>query len=317
MTEIEVQRPQNLHELLKAQNTQDAFRKVLGSRSEQYIASIITMVNNNQLLRKCEPISLVNACIISATLDLSIDPNLGFAYIVPYKDRAQFQIGWKGLVQLAIRTGEYKRLGANIVYEGQLQELDDFTGEPIFNFNNKTSDTIIGYMAYFELVNGFRKSAFMTKNEADFHGKKYSQTYKKGYGVWKDNFDSMAKKTVLKLLLGKFAPLSTQMQKAIIDDQMVEGEYVDNTITFEVENASIEGESIEEQPVLQKVIEKKASQSQLKKAFAMLNSLDEETQKIVEEGRVLMFGEKSRKEYTVGEVSKWIEYLQEFQEDTE
>lgn len=247
MTEIEpVQdKPKTIQQLLKADNTQKAFQEVLGGRSAQYITSIVTMVNNASALRKCEPISLVNACIIAATLDLPISPTLGYAYIIPYGNKAQFQIGYKGLVQLALRTKMYERLGAREVYEGQLVKYDEF-GEPEFDFNAQTGKEILGYMAYFKLKEGYKKTFWMTKEEVEKHADKFSQTYRSGKGVWKDNFNAMSKKTVLKMLLLNYAPLSTQMQQAIEDDQKVDDEYADNNYDFEVEDITIEGEIVDD-----------------------------------------------------------------------
>lgn len=154
---------------------------------------------------------------------------------------AQFQMGWKGFVQLAMRSGEFKTIGVREVKENELVGLDEFTGEPIFNFQLGSQTKVIGFMAYFRLKNGFEKAFYMTIDELKAHAKRYSQSYKKGYGVWVDNFEAMAQKTVLKLLLSKFAPLSTDMITAIEEDQKVDGEYADNSIknAFEVEDAEV------------------------------------------------------------------------------
>ena len=124
----------------------------------------------------------------------------------------------------------------------ELLGLDEMSGEPKFKFNLDSNEKIIGYMAYFKLTSGFQKIHFMTIEELESHAKKYSQTYKQGFGVWKDNFESMAQKTVLKLLLSKYAPLSTEMAKAIEEDQKVADEYADNSAknSFEIENANVE-----------------------------------------------------------------------------
>lgn len=250
---VEKKEIKTIVDYIKLDSIVESVEKNLGSRGQQFLTSILSFANSNQAIMECEPRSVYTACLTAATLDLPINQNLGFAYIVPYNNKktrrkeAQFQVGYKGFVQLAIRTGKYLRLGANAVYEGQLTGLDDFTGEPTFNFNNKTSDKIVGYMAYFELLNGFRKASYMDLVQVEAHAKKYSQSYKGGFGVWKDDFQGMAKKTVLKLLLSKFAPLSTQMEEALINDQKAAEEYIDNKITFEVEDATIEGEAIEAQ----------------------------------------------------------------------
>lgn len=145
---------------------------------------------------------------------------MGFAYIVPFGGKAQFQLGYKGFIQLAQRSGQFKTISATPIYEGQLIEENPLTGFK-FDFTVKKSQKVIGYASYFQLLNGFEKTLYMTIEEMDKHGKKFSQTYKQGYGVWKDDFDSMALKTVIKLNLSKFAPLSIEMQKAVLVDQSV------------------------------------------------------------------------------------------------
>lgn len=202
-------------------------------RAGQFIASVIATVNTNTELEKCDPGTILNAAMTAASLNLPVNSSLGYAYIVPYKGKAQFQIGWKGFVQLALRTGQYKRIAAVPLYEGQLVEINplmgntyDFTIEP-----DKSKDPI-GYVALLQLNSGFIKDLYMTHDEVNAHGKRYSQSYKKGYGNWVDDFESMALKTVIKLLLSKWGVVSTELQKAIETDQAViqddSLEYLDN-----------------------------------------------------------------------------------------
>lgn len=250
---VALQEPaKNIVEYIKRDDIIQSAERTLGARSQQYLTSILSLANNNTAIMKCEPRSVYAACLTAATLDLPINQNLGFAYIIPYNNKgkmeAQFQMGYKGFVQLAIRSGKFRSIGVREVCEGQLSAYDPFTGEPTFDFNNEDNAKIVGYMAYFELTNGFRKAFYMTKEQLEKHGKKYSQSYKKNFGVWKDNFDAMAKKTVLKMLLSKFAPLSTQMEQALIDDQKVTDDYADNKISFQVEGATVGDEPIDAQP---------------------------------------------------------------------
>lgn len=252
MTQLEpAKKPTSIIEFVKMDSIIQSAERALGARAPQFLTSIITAANSNKALAECEPRSVYNACLTAATLDLPINQNLGFAYIVPYKNKgvmeAQFQMGWKGFVQLAIKSEQFSRIGVKEVREGELLGYDVF-GEPTFDFNVEEKGKVIGFMAYFELINGFRKIDYMTKEELEKHGKKYSQSYKKGYGVWKDNFDAMAKKTVIKLLLQRWAPLTTDMQRAIEDDQKATDEYVDNKVSFDVQNAAIEGEPIGVEP---------------------------------------------------------------------
>ena len=226
-----------LKAMLAGESVKQRFKEILGQKAPGFISSILSVTNSNALLQKAEPTSIMNAAVIAATLDLPINGSLGFAYIVPYSGQAQFQIGYKGLVQLAMRSGQYKTINVSEVYEGEIKSVNRFTGE--YEFGDKTSDKVVGYMAYFKLINGFEKYMYMTKEEAEKHGKKYSQTFKRGTGLWASEFDTMSKKTVLKMLLSKFGILSIEMQRGIQFDQSVvhgdinnieeaTAEYVDN-----------------------------------------------------------------------------------------
>ena len=228
--------------MLGAESVKKRFQEILGKKAPGFISSVLSCVNSNNLLQTAEPQSVLNSAVIAATLDLPVNPNLGFAAIVPYKDRlrgniAQFQLMYKGLIELCLRSGQFSALIDEVVYEGQLVSKNKFTGQYVFDEDAKASDKPIGYMAYFRLVNGFEKTFYMTVDEVEAHAKKYSQSYKKGYGVWKDDFDIMARKTVLKLLLAKYAPKSIEMQQAIIFDQAA----VKNDLTqASVDEAEIE-----------------------------------------------------------------------------
>lgn len=188
------------------------------------MSSVLSAVNANKMLKECEPMSIISSAMMAATLDLPINPSLGMAHIVPYNTRdgklAQFQIGWKGFVQLALRSGQYKTINACPVLEGQLLKHDIFTGEMEFQ-QEATSDKPVGYLLYFKLLNGYEKFFFMSQSECERHAKKFSKSYQKGFGVWAEDFTSMALKTVVKLGLSKFGPLSVEMQQAITSDQGV------------------------------------------------------------------------------------------------
>lgn len=249
-----------ISQFLNQKNVLDKFASILGEKAQGFIASVITIVNSNDLLKNATQESVYTAALMAATLDLPLNNNLGFAYIVPYNNRkagkqeAQFQIGYKGLIQLSMRTGQFKTIAATPIYEGQLIEENPLTGFS-FDFKAKTSEKVIGYASYFSLTNGFEKTFYMSVDQVKSHAGKYSQTFKKGFGVWADDFDSMAQKTVLKLLLGKYAPMSIEfqsIQKALIADQSVikdaetmDVDYIDNTpetpemIDKEKENARI------------------------------------------------------------------------------
>ena len=208
------------------------------------MSSVLSLANSNPELQKCDPIKLYNVCLMSAAIKLPFNQNLGQAYIVAYKGEPQLQIGWKGFVQLAQRSGQFKTINCTDVREGEIKKNDRLTGEIEFEWIENEAERqkapIIGYVAFFELLNGFRKMLYMTKAELDAHAKRYSQTYKKGYGVWKDNFNAMAQKTVIKLILNKYAPLSVDMQKAIeLDQAGDEGEYIDNQDKVQIVDAEL------------------------------------------------------------------------------
>jgi recombination protein RecT len=227
-------------ELFSQENIRKKFVDMLGKKAQGFITSVLQIVASNELLKKADPNSVYNAAAVAATLDLPLNNNLGFAYIVPYnakqkdgtyKQVAQFQMGYKGFIQLAQRTGLFKTISAAPIFEGQLIEQNPLTGF-VFDFTKKKSETIIGYAAYFQLLNGFEKTLFMSAPELVRHGSKYSQTFKKGYGLWKDDFEAMCIKTVIKLLLARFAPLSIEMQKAVITDQAVVNDNETTDVTY-------------------------------------------------------------------------------------
>lgn len=252
-TSIDV-KPQSISEYLGSPAVQKNIESVLGERKAQFITSVASLVNSNEALQTVERKSLFAACLTAASLDLPINPSLGFAYIIPYKNNktgetlAQFQMGYKGFIQLAMRSGQFKTINATDVREGELKTNNRLSGEIEFEWleKDRESKPIIGYVAYMRLVNGFEKSLYMSMDEVKKHSQKYSQSMRRGYGLWKDEFDLMAKKTVTKLLLSKFAPLSTDMQTATLVDQAVVTEkgyeYVDN-MTVDSQAVATEKES--------------------------------------------------------------------------
>lgn len=228
---------QPLSALIKSAAVKARFAKVLKTKGDSFLASVLTTVNNSALLQKAEPTTILSAAMIAAALGLSITPSLGFAALVPFKDGktgvcvCQFQIMARGLVQLALRTGQYHRIEVEAVHTGEIKSRNRFTGE--IEFGEATDNNIVGYLGFFELCNGFRKFLYMSNEEISKHAQKYSKTAKRGDGLWISNFDAMAKKTVLKLLLAKWGPLSVEMQTALLRDQAVETDdnqptYVDN-----------------------------------------------------------------------------------------
>lgn len=196
------------------------FEEMLGKKAAGFISSIIAVTNSSNYLMKADPATVIGAAAQAAMLDLPINQSLGFAYIVPYKGAAQFQLGYKGYIQLAQRSGQYVDIGAKTVYEGELEYENRLLDK--FRFGERTSDKVIGYLAYFRLTNGFEKMLYMTIDEAQAHAKKYSQNYNGGTDKWGlADFNVMAEKTVLKRLLSKYGPLSIesiQMSQALAND---------------------------------------------------------------------------------------------------
>lgn len=212
----------NMKNLLMNKGMQEMFKNALDKNADAFMASIIDVYSSDGYLINCDAKEVAMVALKAATLKLPINKELGFAYLVAYKDNnankfvPQMQIGYKGYVQLAMRTGQYKNLNANIIYDGMEIEEDYLSGE-IKITGSKKSDKIIGYFCYFKLNNGFEKIKYMTTAEIKKHAQTFSKTYPKG--AWKDNFDSMALKTVTRLLISKYGPMSTEMQKMIMEEE--------------------------------------------------------------------------------------------------
>lgn len=250
--------------LFSQKNIQQRFEKLLGEQSQGFISSVLQIVNNNKLLASADPTTILNAAITSAVLELPIDPNLGFAWIVPYKGKAQFQIGWRGFVQLAIRSGKYKQITAFEVYENQFISFNQLTEEIQGNFDIEGVGEVVGYITHFTLKSGFSKTAFWTKERVIKHAKKYSQTYGKSFpSPWndKDQFDAMGIKTVLKNTLAKYGILSIKMQMAQMADQSVQNsegiyDYVDNENIIDLNAINEEEEISRLKPFIDKSVDK-------------------------------------------------------------
>ena len=230
-TENQVAAPKDIKQYVSDSRIRQKFEEILGKKTQGFLASVMQVANQPHL-KNAVPATVVNAAMMAATLDLPINSNLGFAYIVPYKrkfkdeqgrwqesNEAQFQMGYKGFIQLAQRSGQFSRIAATPVYQGQLISADPLLGYE-FDWTIPNTGEAIGYVAFFKLLNGFTAELYMSKADILKHAGKYSQSFKYG-GVWKDNFEAMAIKTVTKLLLSKQAPLSIEMQTAQLADQSI------------------------------------------------------------------------------------------------
>ena len=228
----------------------DAMKKKInemvgGEKGQQFITAIISAVSTNPQLAECDNSTILSAALVGQALNLSPSPQLGQYYMVPFNDSkrgckvAQFQIGYKGYIQLAIRSGYYKKLNVLAIKEGELIKYDalneDIEVKLIEDEEEREKAQTIGYYAMFEYLNGFRKTLYWTKKHMEAHAEKYSMGYKahKGYTFWEKDFDGMAYKTMLRQLISKWGIMSVDMQKAMESDMAEikeDGtyEYVDN-----------------------------------------------------------------------------------------
>lgn len=210
----------NAKTLSNSDKLKTKFQDVLGENSKYFMQSVVNSFNNNPKLLECDGMSVWSAAMNAAILGLPIDNNLSYSAIVPYGKKAQFQIMIKGYIQLAIDTGLYKTIHVAEVFEDELSYNDPILGKTFFTDKIQWKqrekgqrNKIVGYYAFIELINGFKKEMYMTKNEVETHGKIYSKTFNFKGSVWKENFDAMGKKTVLKALLRTYGKLGKDTQK--------------------------------------------------------------------------------------------------------
>ena len=221
--------------LMSTPQMKKKFTDILHEKSDSFMGSLMTLVGGDNYLSQAEPMTIIASALKAATMDLPIDKNLGYAYVVPFNryekkgknwithNEAQFILGYKGYIQLAQRSGQYKALNALAIYDGQLIDWNPLTEEFTFDYKAKVSDEVIGYVGFFELLNGFKKTVYWTKQEIESHRIKNStnKDKEKLSGAWVDNYDSMAIKTVLRNMLSKWGLLSVEMQAAITSDEKV------------------------------------------------------------------------------------------------
>ena len=234
---------------INAPSIQEQFKNALGEHKDTFVASLIDLYTGDKSLQTCKPSAIIIEALRAATLRLPLNKALGFAYIVVYNNSVKVtneQTGreeWiKGYIQLAMRTGQYRTINADVVYEGEVRKVNKLTGEIAFD-GEKTSDKIIGYFCYFELLNGFSKTLYVTVEDMAAYAKRYSPSVKKETTVaqliakandgiigkkvgWEGNFNDMALKTVIRRLLSKYGYLSVEMQNAMAHD--VEDEAMSN-----------------------------------------------------------------------------------------
>lgn len=239
-----VQKKVTVATLVHSEKFNKHIEETLGHRTPQFMTSVTSLVNSNKAFENCDPYSVFDACLAAASMNLPVNKDLGQAWIIPYGNKAQLQIGWKGYIQLAQRSGLFKTINTTDVREGEIVSRDPLTGDIEFkwiqNDAERNEKPVVGYLAYFKLLNGFEKNLYMTVEELQAHGAKYSKTYKSGSSVWKTDFAAMASKTVLKLLLNRYAPLDIVpvLAEAIAADQTDgKGDYIDNPRNMEIVDA--------------------------------------------------------------------------------
>lgn len=217
---------------------------VVGAKDAQrFISSVVSAVQTNPQLSECSYSSILSAALLGHSLNLPQSPQIGMFYLVPFKNKsgteATFQLSYRGMLQLAMRSGQYKHMNVTDIREGELVSYNPI--EDIYEFKAETNIAareklpVIGYYAFFEMVNGFRKGIYWTKEQVDAHAKKYSASYRNGWNssLWKSDFNAMAKKTMLRQLISKWGIMSVDMERAYEGDQAVIREdgtpdYIDN-----------------------------------------------------------------------------------------
>lgn len=257
---------------LNAPSVQAQFKNALGDNKDMFVASLIDLFTSDANLQRCNPNSLIAEALRAATLKLPLNKSLGFAYIVPYKGQPTFTMGYKGYIQLAMRTGQYKTINADVVFEGELKNVDKLSGSIDFS-GAKSSDKVVGYFAHFELLNGFTKTLYMTVEEMAAYAKKNSPSIGKDTTIedlikranspmnskslgWSD-FNAMAIKTVIRRLLGKYGYLSVEMQGMVAKENEMEQMQMRDNLTANAVSQSVAIENVEFETV-----EEEAAQEQ-------------------------------------------------------
>lgn len=240
--------------IIASENVKNRMNDLLGREAGVFLASALDLYTSDTNLTQCDPTRVMAECMKAAALKMPVSKALGFCYVIPYSGVPQFQLGYRGLIQLAQRSGQYKYVNADMVYEGEEVTHDRITGMVMIS-GQATSEIPIGYFAYFQLLNGFEKCVYWSKEKVESHAKRYSKAWKKADSPWHTNFDAMALKTVIRNLISKYGVMSVEFATAIADDTDAE-----ERIEAEVEaNANktpftmLEAEEPDESPVPESV----------------------------------------------------------------
>lgn len=213
--------------VIASPKVKDRMNELLGKESSAFLSSVLDLYSSDGYLAKCNAADVMTECMKAAALKLPISKSLGFAYVVPYGNKPQFTLGYKGMIQLAQRTGQYKYINADMVYEGEMVKNDRITGMVQITGEAK-SENVIGYFAYFQLLNGFEKCIYWTREKVMTHAQRYSKSFNQSGSAWQTNFDAMALKTVLRNIISKYGIMSIEMVNAISNDDEVENEVAQN-----------------------------------------------------------------------------------------
>lgn len=218
---------------IQSDAVQNSIKARLGAKAGTFTTSLLDVIGDDKALSACDPMLIVKEALKAAALDLPINKNLGFAYVLPYKGVPSFQLGYRGYIQLAIRTGQYRHLNAGVVYEGE-EIIEDRIKGKIEIGGKKTSEKVSGYFAYMELINGFNKAVAWSKERVQDHAKRFSKSFNSAVSPWKTDFDAMALKTMI-LQLKSYFPMTIEMSEAMTSDHS-DTKGFDNDTHAEIEN---------------------------------------------------------------------------------
>ena len=255
--EIQVQQRQGINSFLQTDAVKKNIMSVVGEKdSQRFISSVVSSVQTNPALADCTNSSILSAALLGHSLKLPQSPQLQMFYLVPYNNKkkvkddkgrevettvkeAVFQLSYRGYLQLAMRSGQYRKINATDIREGELKSYNPITEEYIFDaitdYEKRAALPVVGYFAYFEMTNGYRKELYWSKEQMEAHAKKYSMSYRKGWSssFWTSDFDAMALKTMIRQLISKWGMMSVDMETAYQNDMAVQDEngnpvYIDN-----------------------------------------------------------------------------------------
>lgn len=226
--------PMTMKETVARPDIKKRIEERLGQKAGTFMASILDLTGDNKSLAQCDPNLVIKECLKAAALDLPVNKNLGFAYVIPRRERGVmtpgFSMGYRGYIQLAIRTGQYKHLNAGVVYEGEDMVVDRIRGTLTIE-GEATSDKPTGYFCYMELINGFQKAIGWPVEKVMAHGRKFSKTFNNG--PWKTDTEAMCLKTMIMQLIPKYGPMSVELTQAMVQDRS-------DTVSFDSAEREIE-----------------------------------------------------------------------------